>query len=366
MTGPLLGKRGGANLVITLNASADATATSALVQNITYENTDTDNPTVGSRTVRYVLTDGDGGTSATYDTTVTFTPVNDVPTITNLGGDTLAYSEGDGAVVIDQSTNAAVSDVDSADFDTGTLTISFTAGSDAAEDVLAIRNQGTGAGQIGVSGSNVTYGAAVVCNKTMVRDVDGSRLMLGPRSKGLRFNAGIKNVHTIDVDETITLDGLEITGIKATHGNLVIKLGPLSKTIRPGPAERIGWGAIGFAVCLSDLRFVNLGDTLLHTTEWQSIVEPDVLMIPIGGKVARNAMDEDEALEAVGIIRPATVIPCHYNCPGLWTKKLNPGDDQYFKRQAEKLGSRCVILGSGEFVEIQGGQSIRKPATIRR
>ena len=133
-----------------------------MIQNITYENTDTDNPTTGNRTVRYVLTDGDSGTSANYDTTVNFSAVNDVPVITNLGGDTLNYSEGDGAVVIDQSTNAAVSDVDSADFDTGTLTVSFTAGSDGAEDVLAIRNQGTGAGQIGVSGSNVSYAGTTI------------------------------------------------------------------------------------------------------------------------------------------------------------------------------------------------------------
>ena len=44
--------------------------------------------------MRYVLTDGDGGTSANYDTTVNFSAVNDIPVITNLGGDTLNYSEG--------------------------------------------------------------------------------------------------------------------------------------------------------------------------------------------------------------------------------------------------------------------------------
>ena len=85
-----------------------------------------------------------------------------IPTITNLGGDTLAYTEGDGAQVIDQGANAAVTDVDSSDFDTGTLTVSFTAGSDSAEDALAIQNQGTGAGQIGVSGSNVTYAGTTI------------------------------------------------------------------------------------------------------------------------------------------------------------------------------------------------------------
>ncbi|MDH4369438.1 MAG: Ig-like domain-containing protein, partial [Nitrospira sp.] len=124
--------------------------------------TDTDNPTLGSRTVRYVLTDGDGGTSANYDTTVTLAAVNDVPVIANLGGDTLAYSEGDGAQVIDQGSTAAVTDVDSANFDTGTLTISFTAGSDAAEDVLAIRDQGAGPTNITVAGSAVSYGGTQI------------------------------------------------------------------------------------------------------------------------------------------------------------------------------------------------------------
>ena len=88
---------------------------------------------------------------------ITVDSVSAAPVVSNLSGDTLAYTEGDGAQVIDQSTNAAVTDVDSIDFDTGTLTVSFTAGSDSAEDVLAIQNQGTGAGQIGVGGSNVTY-----------------------------------------------------------------------------------------------------------------------------------------------------------------------------------------------------------------
>ncbi len=195
-------------------------------------------------------------------------------------------------------------------------------------------------------------GAAVICNKTMVRDVDGRTLMLGPRSKGLAFNTPIKNVHTITVDETITLDGLTITGTKATHGELILKLGPISKTVKPGPEERIGWGAIGFNISLGDVRVVNLGDTLLHAKEWQVIDKPDVLMIPIGGKAVHNTMDEDEAIKAVNIIRPTTVIPCHYNCPGLFTRKYNPADDQYFKRETEKLGSKCVILGDGESVEI--------------
>ena len=61
-----------------------------------------------------------------------------------------------------ESGNALVADVDSTNFDTGTLTVSIPAGGDSAEDVLSIRHQGTGAGQIGVSGSTVTYRGATI------------------------------------------------------------------------------------------------------------------------------------------------------------------------------------------------------------
>jgi L-ascorbate metabolism protein UlaG (beta-lactamase superfamily) len=195
-------------------------------------------------------------------------------------------------------------------------------------------------------------GAAVICNETMLRDSSGEKLMLGPRSKGLRFTTAMKNVHSIAVDETLELDGMTVRGISTTHGDLVLKLGPFSTTVKPGPQERIGWGAIGFDMEVEGRRVVNLGDTLLRLEAWRAIDRPDVLMIPIGGRSAHNTMDEDEALEAVGAMNPATVIPCHYNCPAFFTKKYNPADDAYFKREVEKLGSECVILRNAESIEL--------------
>ncbi|MFC1336271.1 MAG: DUF4347 domain-containing protein, partial [gamma proteobacterium symbiont of Clathrolucina costata] len=104
-----------------------------------------------------------GGTNINLGTVnVDITPDNEVPTIANLGGDSLAYNEDDGAQVIDQGTASVVADVDSSDFDTGTLTVSFQAGSDNAEDVLAIRDQGAGPTNITVSGSAVSYGGTQI------------------------------------------------------------------------------------------------------------------------------------------------------------------------------------------------------------
>lgn len=190
--------------------------------------------------------------------------------------------------------------------------------------------------------------APVICNKTMVREVGGKALMLGPRAKGVAFTTEFNHLNLLSVDETIDLDGMSITGIKATHGELVLKSGPYSKTFKPGPEERIGWGALGFDIKLDEKRLVNLGDTLLHEKEWQSIQQPDVLMIPIGGKIAHNTMDVDAAVQAVKIIQPKLVIPCHYDCPGLFTKFLNPADDQLFKKEVEQAGSHCKILRAGD------------------
>ncbi|MEQ1846266.1 MAG: hypothetical protein ABL983_11930, partial [Nitrospira sp.] len=114
--------------------------------------------------------------TATETASITVTAANDAPTITDLSGDSLSYSEGDGAVVIEQSGNALVSDVDSANLHTGTLTVSIPSGGDSAEDVLSIRNQGTGAGQIGVSGSNVTYQGVII--GTVTGGSSGSALVI--------------------------------------------------------------------------------------------------------------------------------------------------------------------------------------------
>ena len=193
--------------------------------------------------------------------------------------------------------------------------------------------------------------ATVICNKTMLKEVDGKMLMLGPRDRGLAFTKQVKNLHTLSVDETIELDGMTITGIKTAHGSLSIKMGPFSKTETTGPNERLGWGSMGFEISFNGKKVINLGDTLLHKNEWENIKNPDVLMIPIGGKAVHNTMDEREALEAVQIMRPKLVIPCHYNCPALFTRRLNPADDRWFKMEVEKLGITCEILSKGESIE---------------
>ncbi|MCE2613729.1 MBL fold metallo-hydrolase [Flavobacteriaceae bacterium D16] len=194
--------------------------------------------------------------------------------------------------------------------------------------------------------------APVICNKTMVKEVDGKHLLLGPRDKGVVFTTEFQKYQTLSVDETIEVDGMSITGIKTTHGPLTIKLGPFSKTLKPGPEERIGWGAIGFKIQMDGKTLVNLGDTLLHKEEWKSIDQPDVLMIPIGGKAVHNTMDIPEALKAIQIMRPKMVIPCHYNCPAFFSKSFNHADEDEFRNGIEAMEIPYSILHRDESVHV--------------
>lgn len=192
--------------------------------------------------------------------------------------------------------------------------------------------------------------AAIICNKTMIKELEGKQLMLGPRDKGVVFTTEVEKTQTLSVDETIEVDGISVTGIKTTHGPLTLKLGPFSKTLTPGPEERIGWGAIGFKIEIDGKTIVNLGDTLLHAQEWKSIDRPDVLMIPIGGKGVHNTMDVPEALKAIQIMKPKLVIPCHYNCPAFFSKRFNPADEDEFKSGMERMDTPYSILYKGDFV----------------
>ncbi|MEM7252470.1 MAG: LamG-like jellyroll fold domain-containing protein, partial [Pseudomonadota bacterium] len=115
----------------------------------------------------YQIGDGNGGFD-TETVTITINGANDPPVIslTN-GGQT--FIEGGTPVLFDLA--AVVTDNDSSDFDGGNLTASVV-GNATSDDRVGIRNQGTNAGEIGVSGANVTYGGVQI--GTFTGGTDGS------------------------------------------------------------------------------------------------------------------------------------------------------------------------------------------------
>jgi len=193
--------------------------------------------------------------------------------------------------------------------------------------------------------------APLIMHQTMVKPTNNGLQILAPRRDGIRYVPFGGTVESIDVGESIEVDGIQIKGIKTQHGPIEFKICGIQQQKIPGPQERAGFGSIGYHFQVGQYSVLNVGDSLLRT-EWADIC-PDIVMLPIGG-LGNNiwTMDVTDALEAVRIIKPSLVIPCHYNVPFLWNKKFAAANDQFFKREVEKMGISCHIMHSGEEIEI--------------
>lgn len=161
--------------------------------------------------------------------------------------------------------------------------------------------------------------APIICGKNLVKKKGLETLLVGPRSRGVTYDTHFDEVYPIDIDEEVNLEEFQVRGLKAVHGPINLKLfGLIKLEIKPGPGERIGLGAIGVEIKIDNKVIVNLGDTLLQR-EWEGLT-PDILMILVGGRKVHNTMDEKEALEAVKMMSPKMVIPCHYDRGALLSK----------------------------------------------
>ena len=193
--------------------------------------------------------------------------------------------------------------------------------------------------------------AHVICGIELTKNLNGKTLVIDPRGKGLTSWIHFDNLHPLDVGESTELDGVKFEAVRSKHGPIAVPL--LGFTIRqkPGPNERVGLGSMGFKITIGDKSILNLGDSLL-LPDWDGL-RPTVLTLPIGG-LGENTwtMDVDDALRAVERIDPELVIPCHYNVPFLWKRKMALADDASFKREVEALGKKCSILGAGDAVTV--------------
>ena len=193
--------------------------------------------------------------------------------------------------------------------------------------------------------------APVVCGKDLAKVEDSETLLVDPRGRELTSWVPFENVHPLDVGESVILGDVEVEAVKSVHGPISVPVLWFRVTKKPGPGERVGIGSVGFKITLYDKTIVNLGDSILRD-EWTGLA-PDVLMLPIGGLGDNTwTMDVSDALEAVKLIAPKKVIPCHYNVPFLWLKNIAPADDQFFKREVENLGIECNIMQYGDEIEI--------------
>ncbi|MCU7796882.1 MAG: DUF4347 domain-containing protein [Candidatus Thiodiazotropha sp. (ex Myrtea spinifera)] len=177
-------------LTVTLNSNATSAAVTALIRNISYENSNIDNPTGGSRSVVVDVTDGDGGASVTQNLTLNVTSVNDAPVVDLNGSDgagadfAVTFTEDGGAVnVVDA--DATISDADSAFYEN--LSINLTNFPDGGNE------------QIVIAGYTFNYGTADTATRTVgsasfVIDFDGSGFNVTPDGFGWMPEVDLQNL----------------------------------------------------------------------------------------------------------------------------------------------------------------------------
>ena len=209
---------GSVALEITFNANANPTAVQAVGQRVVF-NSVSHAPHSAQRTLTMSVTDGDGATSTTATRVMNVIPQNDAPAIANLNGDGQSYTEGDGAVVIDLSGDGLVTDPDSADFDSGTLTVSLTAGTDSAEDELSVQAQGNGAGQINLIGSSVRFSGTTI--GTLAGGTSGTPLTItfNTSADAAAISAVIQNITYENTDVATPTTGTRTIEFVLTDGD---------------------------------------------------------------------------------------------------------------------------------------------------
>ncbi|MEG3061810.1 MAG: DUF4347 domain-containing protein, partial [Comamonas sp.] len=129
------------------------------------------------------------------NTTLNFTTSSvQPPVIGNLNTDTVSYLEDSPLVLIDAGGNAVVTDLDSANFGGGKLTVQIANGGNSAEDILLIRDQGAGANLVTVSGASVMYNGLVIGTFTGGSNGNSLELTLTANATPTTVSAVLQNL----------------------------------------------------------------------------------------------------------------------------------------------------------------------------
>ena len=142
---------------MTFTKLATPASIEALLRQIAFFH-DGDNPTTDLRTVTLTVYERDGTKAIAPNRSIAVEVSNDAPVLSNPGSTVQARAAGTAVLV---AGSLVVSDADSPDFAGGQLVVSLPSGG-LSTDELTIRNVGIQAGQVGVTGTSVTYGGVVV------------------------------------------------------------------------------------------------------------------------------------------------------------------------------------------------------------
>jgi gliding motility-associated-like protein len=190
---------------LTLTGSATVADYQTALRSVTYQNTNTGNPSTLTRTVSFQLNDGNAN-SVAVTRNINITLSNDAPVLASVEVAPLAFSEGQGATAITASITA--SDVDNANLTSATVQI--TGNYATGQDVLAFTPaMGITSSFAAVSGTLTLSGSSSVANyQTALRSVRYNNGSATPstltRTVTFRINDGTANSNTVTRDISVT------------------------------------------------------------------------------------------------------------------------------------------------------------------
>ncbi|WP_224742344.1 beta strand repeat-containing protein, partial [Cysteiniphilum sp. SYW-8] len=215
-TANITGSFNAASGVLTLSGSDTLANYQAALRSVTYQNT-SDNPSTLSRTVRWLVNDGDANSNLATST-INVTAVNDVPVLS--AGGVLSYSENDPATVIDNT--IAINDVDDTNLESATITISNNYVN--SEDILAFADTAniTGSFNAGTGVLTLTGSDTVANYQAALRSVTYQNTLDNPSTlaRTVSFVVNDGDANSTPVTSTINITAVNDAPVVVAGGTL--------------------------------------------------------------------------------------------------------------------------------------------------
>ncbi len=130
----------------------------------------------------------------------------------------------------------------------------------------------------------------------------------------IAIRTGAVCVSNFEICAWLSKQGVKHTDPINTGGTILLPVGKVKSTIAfhssTLPDGTPGGHPGGFLLMLPDARIYIAGDTALFSDMKLYAVDLDLAIIPIGD---RYTMGPDDSLEAIRLLNPKRVVPCHYN-----------------------------------------------------
>ena len=214
--------------ILTLSGTATSANYQTALRSVTYQNTNTANPSIAVRTVAFTVTDFNGALSNTVSRNIGVTRVNDAPVLANTEATALAYAEGQIATIVTPLTTVA--DVDNTNL--AGATVSISAGYLNTEDVRAFTNTpnitGTWTAATGIltlTGTTTVANYQSAIQSITYQNTNNSIPSTTTRTVSFQVNDGaalsnivVRNINVTPVNDAPVLANIEAAALAYSEG----------------------------------------------------------------------------------------------------------------------------------------------------